>query len=188
MKKEMLSAIIALFSIIIINAQDEKSSASSDVSYGVKAGYNSFIARASADGNSASVDESGFYFGIFADFEISEKFNIQPELQYVIITGDGDNGNVLALPIMGKYKASDKFSLLAGPQFDYILDDDVEGIKRLGIGLGLGLAFDVSENFILDLRYSLGLTNRLDGDDEDFGDVDVKLRFSYLQIGIGYRF
>ena len=186
MKKITLSAIVALFSIIVIKAQDDNSNTSKDVSYGIKAGYNSFVARASAEGNSASVSESGFYFGFFADFEVSEKFNIQPELQYVIITGDGDNGNVLVVPVMGKYKASEELSILAGPQFDYILDDDTEGIKKFGLGLAVGAAYDISDQFLLDLRYSFGLSNRLE--DNEVDGVDVKLKFNFFQVGIGYRF
>ncbi|MFC0604830.1 porin family protein [Winogradskyella pulchriflava] len=188
MKKIILSVIVAFCSIFTVNAQDENVITNTEVSYGVKAGYNSFVARASADGNSVSVDESGFYFGIFADFAVSDKFNIQPELQYVVITGDGDNGNVLVVPILGKYAVSEKFNLLAGPQLDYVLDDDAEGLKRLGVGLALGLAFDINENFIIDLRYSLGISNRLDIDDDDFGDQDVKVKFNYVQVGLGYRF
>lgn len=188
MKKIILSAIITFSSIIAINAQDDSSSSSTDVSFGAKAGYNSFIARASANGASASASEDGFYFGVFADINVSEKFNIQPELQYVIVTADGENGDLLVVPVLGKYKVSEEFSLLAGPQLDYILDEGSEGIKRLGVGLALGLSYDISDNFLLDMRYSFGLSDRLENAEEDFGTSDVKVKVNYLQFGIGYRF
>ncbi|EDP70082.1 hypothetical protein FBALC1_11132 [Flavobacteriales bacterium ALC-1] len=186
MKKIILSTAIAFFTLLNVSAQDDTST-SSNTTFGVKAGFNSFIARASADGASASANASGFYFGVFADIEVADKFNIQPELQYISISEGGGSGNVLAIPIMGKYKVADKFSLLAGPQFDLILDDS-EGLKKLGLGLGLGMAYDISDDFFLDMRYSFGLSNRLDDNDEEFGDIDVNVKFNYFQVGLGYKF
>ena len=185
MKKLLLIAAVAVFGFTNVNAQED-SSASSEINFGAKAGYNSFIARASAEGSSASVSESGFYLGFFADFEISEKFNVQPELQYVIVTGDGDNGNLLVLPILAKFKASEEFAIYAGPQFDYILDEETEGLKEFGFGLAAGISYDVTDNFFLDTRYSFGLSNRLEDDNID--GVDVKVKFNFFQVGLGYRF
>ena len=187
MRKIILSSILVISALFTANAQDENTT-STDASFGIKAGYNSFIARASADGNSASASTSGFYVGVFADIQISEKFNIQPELQYILISDDGENGNILNIPIMAKYKVAEKFSLLAGPQLDYILDDDSEGLKKLGIGLAAGLAVDISNKLFVDMRYSFGLSDRLENAEADFGTSDVKVKFNYLQVGLGYRF
>lgn len=181
-------AAVAVLGFTTINAQEDTSSSSTDVTFGFKAGYNSFIARASADGNSATANASGFYFGVFADIEVSEKFNIQPELQYVLVSEDGGSGDLLVVPILGKYKVSEEFSLLAGPQLDLILNEDSEGIKKFGIGLALGLAYDIDEHFFLDIRYSFGLSDRLENAEEDFGTSDVNVKFNYFQAGVGYRF
>lgn len=188
MKKTILFAVLLSFVVGNLNAQDDSNYSSTDVTYGVKAGYNSFIARASADGNSATVNSSGFYFGVFADIIVSEKFNIQPELLCAIVSEDGENGNLLVLPILGKYKVNDEFSLLAGPQLDFILDEDSEGIKKFGVGLALGLAYDIDEHFLIDMRYSFGLSDRLENAEEDFGESDVKVKFNFFQVGVGYRF
>ena len=89
---------------------------------------------------------------------------------------------------MLKYKANDEFSLLAGPHFDYLLnEDDREGLKPFGFGLAIGASFDITENVIIDARYSFGLSDRVD-DIEEFEGFDVTAKFNYLQIGLAYRF
>lgn len=93
------------------------------------------------------------------------------------------------MPVLFKYKANEKFSLLAGPQFDFLLnEEDAEGLKQLGVVIALGAAFDITENVIIDARYSFGLSNRIDGDLQDLEGVDLKVNFNYFQVGLGYRF
>lgn len=186
MKKLLCFAAAAVLGFTTINAQDDDMSISSTPQFGVKAGFNSFIARATAQGTSASANASGFYVGVFGDFELSKEFSLLAELQYVGITEDGADGSVLVLPILAKYKVNEKFSLLAGPQLDYILDEDADGIKKFGLGLALGLAYDISDNIFLDTRYSFGLSNRLE--DSEFDGVEVKSKFNYFQVGLGYKF
>ena len=68
-----------------------------------------------------------------------------------------------------------------------MLDDEDGGLNRLGLGLAAGLAYNMDENFIIDARYSLGLSNRT-GDIEELEGFDVKTTFNYVQFGLGYRF
>ncbi|WP_347926337.1 porin family protein [Pontimicrobium sp. SW4] len=183
MKKSLLVAAMAVLGFTTVNAQDDGVTSSQ---FGAKAGFNSLSIRASADGASASESVSGFYLGVFGEFEVSEKFNIQPELQFISVSEDGENSSLLALPIMVKFKAAEKLSILAGPQLDLLLDEEAEGIKKFGVGLGAGLAYDITEKFIIDARYVLGLSNRLE--DNDFGGVEVNTTFNYVQFGLGYKF
>ena len=87
---------------------------------------------------------------------------------------------------MAKVNVAEKFSILAGPQLDLLLDEDADGIKKFGIGLGAGLAYDITDKFIIDARYVLGLSNRLE--DNNFGGVEVDTKFNYVQFGLGYKF
>jgi len=178
MKKSLLVAAITVLGFTTVNAQEP--------AFGLKAGFNSLSIRASADGVSASESASGFYVGAFGDFQISEKFNIQPELQFISVSKDGESSSVLALPIMAKVNVAEKFSILAGPQLDLLLDEDADGIKKFGVGLGAGLAYDITDKFIIDARYVLGLSNRLE--DNNFGGVEVDTKFNYIQFGLGYKF
>lgn len=189
MKKITLFLCLALLCLDAIIAQEDNMKLSNST-FGVKAGYNSFIERFSVEGESVSASGSGFYLGVFADFDISEKFGIHPEIQYVLVTHDNVDGEVLVVPLRGKYKLNDELSLLAGPQLDYILEKDTDGIKKLGIGIALGLSYDVSKHFLIDLNYSFGLNNRLEEIEEieDFESYDFKFKINYFQVGVGYRF
>ena len=184
MKKLLLFAVVAVFGLWNVNSQDDGVSSSL---FGAKAGFNSVSLRASAQGVSASESVSGFYFGIFAEFEVSEKFDIQPELQYVSVSEDGESSGFLVIPVLAKYNASEQFSILAGPQLDYLLDKEDGGLKKLGLGIAAGLAYSINENFLIDARYSFGLSNRTDNL-EGLEGFNIKTTFNYLQVGLGYKF
>ncbi|WP_299526665.1 porin family protein [Winogradskyella sp.] len=202
MKKSFLLAItLVLFTLKGIAQDDSNTNTSTEPKFGIKAGYSSLTLRVSLDGTSASENVSGFYVGFFSEFGISDKFGIQPELHYASYSEDGENSDVLILPVLAEYKVNEKFHLQAGPQFDYILnEEDAIGLNRLGIGVALGASYDITENIILDTRYSFALSNRINDDelilnglgagefDTVIGDFDVKARFNYFQIGLGYRF
>ena len=119
---------------------------------------------------------------------VSEKFDIQPELQYVSVSEDGENSGFLLIPVLAKYNATEDLSILAGPQFDYLLDDEDGGLNRLGFGLAAGLAYSIDKNFVIDARYSLGLSNRTTDGIEELEGFDFKTTFNYVQIGLGYKF
>ncbi|MFV9550763.1 porin family protein [Algibacter sp. PT7-4] len=186
MKKKSILAILFVTVVMSLHAQDTK--------FGVTAGYNSLIASVKFDGISASDNVSGFYVGVFADIKTSEKIHIQPEVQYVNSRQDGESGNSLVIPLMGKFNVSEQFSLLLGPQLDFILEES-DGIKKTGIGLSAGMSYDITDKIFASTRYSLGLNNRLDDDafvfpDEDPGidSGDIKTKFNFFQIGLGFRF
>lgn len=185
MKKLLVITAIAVLGLNV-NAQDEKEMISSK--FGAKAGFNSTSLRVSFDGTSASESVSGFYVGVFGEFEVSDKLDIQPELQFVNVSEDGENSGFLLLPVLAKFNASEDFSVLAGPQLDYLLDEEDGGLSRLGVGLAAGLAYNIDENFIIDARYSLGLSNRTSDDIEEFEGFDFKTTFNYIQVGLGYKF
>ncbi len=188
MKKLSLSIAIAILTLTTANAQDD-TNISSEPTFGIKAGYSSTVLKVSVDGNSASEDISGFYFGFFGEFNMSEKIDLQPELNFASYSQDGESTGILLIPILVKYKANEKFGLLAGPQFDYLLnEEDSEGLKRIGLGIAIGASYDITENVIIDARYTFGLSDRLDGDLEGLEDFNVKAKFNYFQVGLGYRF
>jgi hypothetical protein len=185
MKKMIVVAIVAIFSVVSINAQK--------ITYGGTVGYSNLIAKASFQGISSSSGESGLYVGLFVDFKISNEFHLQPEVQYSKIFVNGESGNELLIPVMVKYYVAEKFSVQLGPQFDLILDES-PGIKKLGIGLATGIGYDITQNLFATARYSLGLNNRLDDDAfllDEFGDIsidDISTKLNFFQVGLGYRF
>lgn len=149
--------------------------------------------------NIDAINKTGFYIGVAGDIAASEKFHIQPELTY---GSAGDLGFVY-LPVMAKYYAAGKFFLQAGPQFSFStnLNDikqsirDIQGVvggngniddvlKSTAIELGFGLGFDVTDQFAVQGRYGISLTDRYDG--PLGGSLDVKN--ATLQIGVLYFF
>jgi len=146
--------------------------------FGIRAGVDFATAEAEFDGISVSEDETGFYIGAFTRFKVSENFSIRPELNYISI----DDLDQLQVPIIAEIGLSEKLNALAGPSFGFLLDTE-EGEKSFNFGLDFGLSFDITTSFLVEARYSLGLSNLID--DNDF-DVDLKLHG--LFIGVGYMF
>jgi opacity protein-like surface antigen len=174
MKKVLFIAALAFLGLEKVNAQE--------TSYGVTAGFHSLSISVSDGSTTVSSNGSGYYFGFFGDFNISDKFNIQPEIHFASAYQDGDSANELIIPIMAKYYVSDKFNIQAGPQFDFVVDES-DGLNKFGVGFGFGVGFDFSEKMFVATRYSLGLSNRIE--DAPSG---VSSKFNTFQIGIGYRF
>lgn len=170
MKKLILIAIVAIFSTSNIIAQD--------VDFGATAGFLNARAKVSSGGSSATASDSGFYVGGFADFNVSEKFNIQPELLYGKI-GEGDG---IIVPIMAKYYASEKLNIQAGPYFDIATESVPDDFTGFGISLGAGLGYDIDDNFSLVARYTFQLN------DYYTGDLDFDTTSNSLQVGLGYKF
>jgi opacity protein-like surface antigen len=170
MKKLMLFAAVAVFSLSNVNAQE--------VNFGAKAGVDLASAKAEFDGFSASASETGFYIGAFAEIGISEEFSVQPEVLYVSIK---DLGQV-HVPIMAKYGVSEEFSILAGPTISF-LTDTVEGMSSMNYGIEAGVAYDITEEILVEARYNIGLANLI----EDAPD-GASYKLSGIFIGVGYRF
>ena len=178
--KKFVFAALAVVLFGSVNAQDTK--------YGIKAGFNSTSLRASNDGVSASTGLSGFYIGSFAEFGLSSAFAIQPELQAVIVSEEGENSTFLVLPVLAKYKPTEQFGVFAGPQFDYLLDEENGILKRFGLGFAVGAGYDITEKIFVDTRYSFGLSDRIDDEIEFDGGDDPSIKFNFFQVGLGYRF
>ena len=171
MKKIILS-ILAVAAFGTANAQDIK--------FGVKAGANfsNFTGDADSDG------KTGFYVGGLADFAISEKFHVQPELLYSMEGAKDAEMDFLRIPIMAKYYVMDGLNLQAGPVLGFKINAEEgldEATKSLDYGLGFGAAYELEKGLFFDVRYNLGLSNISDVDGFDIGT-------SAFQVGLGYRF
>lgn len=169
MKKIILTA-VAVLGFTFANAQTK---------FGVKAGLDFATAKASIPGElSVSESETGFYIGGFADITATEKLHIQPELLLVFI----QDSKQLQVPILAKLYVGEKFSLLAGPDLLFDLDN-TPGVKTMGLGLDFGGAYDINNKFSIDARYNFGLTNLIDNAPSGF-----KATISGVFVGVGYKF
>ena len=172
--KKILFAAIAVLGFITTQAQDIK--------FGVKGGLNMTNFTGDADTDA----KTSFYIGGLADFAISEKFHVQPELLYSSEGADDDAGiSYLRVPVMAKYYIVDGFNVQAGPELAFKVateEDYVDEItKSIDFGIGLGAGYEMSNGLMFDARYNVGLANISDVDGYDLGNVG-------FQIGVGYRF
>jgi len=161
MKKLFIASLLALGTSVAFSQNAE---------FGITAGVHSL--RFSESGFSAN--STGFYVGGFANIGISDKLEFHPELHYANV----EDSSLLIAPILLKYNITEQFNLQAGPQIDYFLEDSGDGFDSFGASLALGAGFDITSNFIIEARYSIGITNRYEG----------ALKVGSFQAGIGYKF
>lgn len=148
------------------------------VDFGVTAGYLNARASIKVDGVSLSASESGFFAGLLADFSLTDKTSIQPELLYVNV----DEGSALFVPVMLKVGITEKLNFQAGPQFVFSLEESTPDFSSYEIDLAAGLGFDITDNFFIQARYSFQLNNSYTGNE------DAQVRANYLTAGLGYNF
>ena len=170
MKKLFLSIAIIIAANFSMNAQG--------TNFGVKAGMDAASLKAKAPGGDVSVSETGFYVGAFAEIGVSDKFTFQPELLYISI----EDLDQISIPLLAKFNVAEKFSILAGPSIGFMLDSE-DSMKSTNFGLEAGISYDISENFLVEARYGLGLSNLLD---DAPSDTSIKLNGFFA--GLGYRF
>lgn len=147
-----------------------------------------------------AVNETGFYIGIISDFEVTEAFHVQPELTY----GSAGDLSFVYVPVMAKYYVLlNKLNIQLGPQFTFSsnLDDikgaiqDIEGVlgtngdiddvlNTIGIDLGFGAGFDITEKFSVQARYAIELSDRYSG---PLGN-SLDIKGATLNVGLAYFF
>ena len=191
MKKMILVAVIALFSMVGVNAQ---------TSFGAKAGLN--VANLSGDitDNKALI---GFNVGVFAEIMLADSFYLQPELVFSAqgtLIGDSLFGfdlfflienfnlNYINIPIMFKYDVANRFYLEAGPQIGFLVsakfaDVDVkDDFESTDFGANFGLSYGFTEKLFAQARYNIGLSNIAK---DSGGD---KISNAVLSFSLGYKF
>ena len=184
MKKLLLLSTIAMFSMAnSINAQN--------VDVGFKAGLNiSNLTGGDADRNNLL----DFHVGALAEFKITEKISLQPELLYTRQGSEPQDSlkiklDYLAIPLMVKYHVSKKFSLEAGPQLSFLVNDKAEfndssipdadvDASSFDFGLKVGCAYKINSNLFAQVRYNYGVTTVVENPD---------IKNSVFQISLGYK-
>ena len=141
--KYVLTCIAIIFFTFLLNAQKAPN-------FGLKGGLNLtfFIYDEEQFGISRDV-VAGYYDGVFVDFNIDEKFHIQPEILYIGL-GDFD---FLNAPIYLKYDINNAWHILVGPSLNYFFDFFSNKFK---VRADLGLAYDILPRLDIHMKYTLG--------------------------------
>ncbi|WP_196892404.1 porin family protein [Aureivirga marina] len=143
MKKLLCTIILIVGIVFTTNAQDPESH---EISFGVKAGI-----------NFASLTNTGVYnvqtkkdwtAGVVVEFEISDRFSIQPEVLYSAQGGDVNfilpnpantavidqfyadvDLDYINVPILAKFYVVDGLTIDLGPQFAFLVNDKIKLTK-----------------------------------------------------------
>ena len=164
------------------------------VKFGVKAGANFANQTGDANFDGIAYDKEGitsYHAGLVAEIKVMEGFAIQPELLYSTEgasykTAGKDFINELgyiSIPVLAKFFVAENLSLELGPQASFLVseknDFDVKNGETFEFGVVGGLGYKITENFFVQARYGLGLT-------EASKNADVKN--SVFQVSAGFMF
>lgn len=187
------------------------------VRFGVKAGGNLSFSKITVRNVSVSSDTKlGFFAGGLLEVSpgyAENKFKVQLEalynegnIEYRLPGTDGLRDKVrlnqIALPLLAKYFICPQFSVNLGPTFNLNLggneavgndslgtvqqqDLDGDDLNTFQIGLAAGATYYVYKGLFIDARYNpvFGQLNKKSAD-----DMNGKLKLSFIQVGIGYKF
>jgi len=167
--KKYFFIIIALGFTISINAQETKFSIVGGLQNAAVQG--DLIDQGFNTGNS-------FYIGLGSEFSFSNRSSIYSELTYSNFSGT----SYFQLPILYKYRFSEKTSFLLGPQLGYVTDKSARFVNNFSIGLSGGLRRDFSDKLYGMLKYTYQLNDHYSGSFNTSHKIDM------ASIGIGFKF
>ena len=181
------------------------------MSFGVKGGLNVSNIKVSFDDADITSDgRAGFLFGFFMARDFNPRAGIQVEALFSQKGGefsiDDDLGfnddasfklSYLEFPVLARINfpvSANTVRVLAGPTFafnvnesikvgDVTLDGDEVPLKPFEMGFALGGAVEIRK-FIIDARYTWGLLDINDSDDED----EPTVKNNAFSFSVGWRF
>ncbi|WP_271424869.1 porin family protein [Aequorivita sinensis] len=166
---------------------------SQNLDLGIKAGAN--FANIS-DVNDLS-SKTGFQAGIFAGVKFTDKVGIQADVLYSQQGAEFDYGkfdlNYVNVPVVLKYYLVQGLNIQAGPQFGFILDDDIyvdvlgansikANAEKSDVSGIVGAGYDFPFGVRLDARYNFGLSDvsKTDGFEGKNTVFSLALGYSFL--------
>jgi len=207
---KQIAAGTMMLTAMAVNAQEGDNTASREISFGVKGGVN--FATVNGDGFDSPDSRTSFHVGALAEFPLADIFSIQVEALY---SGQGfeyetpaipfvtEGGKVeyqldyINVPVLAKVYLFKGFSLEAGPQFSFLVNEELDSApedndgdtntdsaKDFEFGFAGGVTFQTDMGLFATARYNQGVTEIF----EDRDDADNKVTNSVFQIGIGYKF
>ncbi len=177
MKNVIFSIVLILFVIHSNQAQLFK--------LGIKAGMN----YANFEGSTLQTDAiTSYHAGLVGEITLIKALSIQPEILYSTQGASYENAveefkeelGYVSVPILAKIHLGKSLSVDIGPQFSYLLSKKVSissDINEFDFAVAGGLGFKLTENFFIQGRYTLGLT-------EIDKNADYKNSVGQLSLGL----
>jgi hypothetical protein len=186
MKTHQFYLMIAIIMISICSAKAQET----ELSFGLKAGFNYATLPSSLKEVTDKKGKTGFNIGAFA--RVGKALYFQPELNYVTFKSKytyaakvyEPNFNQVNVPLMVGYKLINtealNFRVSAGPELNYTFNKAAGPsqfeYKKFNAGGVINAGVDIG-NLTLDARYSRGLTKINKGLDEKTGLFNLSVGF-----------
>ena len=182
--KKLIASLLILLAVGNTNAQ---------IRIGIKAGVN----FADLDGTFDTSMRTGFHAGAVLEIKTGN-FAIEPEVMYsmqgakVTIAGAKDiNFSYVTVPVLVKYYLlTDTFSIEAGPQFAFLVDDNIANsisttyeTKSFDFAVVGGVGLHITKRLFTQAHYVIGLT---DASTSSFNSDHITNRV--IQLSLGYMF
>ena len=206
MKKCVLLFLFSCLSIGLLQAQSFK--------YGVKGGLNlSNLAVSPVLNPPSPAAKMGIHLGGFAQFELANRFSIQPELSLSTQGANDEDSDewhrvrlsYLNLAAPFKYTLDNNLHFSVGPQLGFLTggrfeeEDKTDGDTKIvsakhvlagtDLAIGFGLGYTFNSGVDLHLRYNLGLSDINDNPaDLGFYKPHQIMKSRVLQLSVGYIF
>ena len=178
---------IILIAFLLISMASFSQSKECNCSIGIKAGMNfSSITDATELSN-----RTGYQFGFFAGVKFNDFIGIQADLLYSQQGADFDpekiDLNYINIPVLFKYYVIRGLNLQAGPQFGFVVNDNIEDVfgdiyeaEKFDLTGVVGVGFDLFTRIKLEARYNFGLTKIFDGEDGKNSVASLSIGYSFL--------
>ncbi|MBT0608777.1 porin family protein [Aequorivita echinoideorum] len=161
-----------------------------EIDFGIKAGVN-FASISDADDLS---NRTGFQAGIFGGIKFTDNLGIQADLLYSQQGAEFDAGDFdltyVNVPVVLKYYLVQGLNIQAGPQFGFIVDDNISTVvgdieesieaEKTDVSGIVGAGYDFPFGIRVDARYNFGLTKVVEGSDSKNSVVSIALGYSFL--------
>ena len=178
MKKLSLLVLVIVFSV---------QSFSQGLDFGIKAGVN-FANITDATG---LTNKTGFVVGVFAGVKLNDKLGVQGDLLYSQQGAEFDAGeidlNYVIIPIVIKYYITESLNLQAGPQFGFVVDDNIKEVvngiseaESFDLSAVIGAGFEFPFGIRVSGRYNIGLTDIMKLGDGKNAVATVAVGYSFL--------
>lgn len=175
MKKSIL--VLLLLTAGFVNAQ-----------FGIKGGVN----FSDIEGKIGSMEldtKISYHIGAFYEIGMGNTFSFQPEVIFSVQGADVDSNHSLDeidlkyinIPMLLKVYLTPKFSIEAGPQFSYLISDNLKNIETEDFDFALagGISVYLTNSLFLQGRYVHGLS-------EFSKEAEVKNKNIQLSLGLHF--
>ena len=146
-----------------------------------------------AAGESDPKMRTGFIAGVEGEYYFNSWFSAAIGLNYAQqgwkVESNALKLDYLNVPLTADFYVAPGLALKTGVQFGFLMNAKAEDVdikddcEKMNISIPLGISYEIS-NFILDIRYNLGLTKV----NKTTGSHNMKQRSDLIQFTIGYKF